>query len=562
MGRVSPLFPAIVVACVVGSACAQTVIEATVTFAADRSIYLDVGASHGVRQGCVVTITEQAGGVRHAVVVDVSENSCRAEVEFDAQAPPAGTLVTIDLPADQGEGQREGQDGEQEGGENEPLRPEVRVVPPHAPWTGTTEGEGSEDVLLAPTRRTLAHQREAETRGRVYSQFRYSRDTGGREANDYSFARLGAKFEMTNPFGKGGRLLFRGDLDRRSSGLFGDENAAWDARLQQFSYAIGGHEYSQYRAEFGRFYSAYVPEVGLTDGVEAAVRLDESWSVGAGVGMFTTQQFDENLGEDYGFYLFADYKPAVESPLQGTMAYQQTWNKGSLDQQQLIGRVFAKPAETVSIYALAQADVYTSDDTVKGSGVELTRGTVVVRFTPDLTKGASAGYTHNRYPEIKRQDFDLFPDDLLRDGQLDRVFLSGWARVTDSVRLDANISHWSDQDRDGTSGRAGARWTDLWNESASALGSVYFNQGAFGDGVGARVQLDERLGQVDVDLEYDIYRYTSTGMAVGDYTTTRHTVRAGAGWGEGRWRYNVDLGYMFGDSDDSIAFRTYIEYRF
>ena len=38
--------------------------------------------------------------------------------------------------------------------------------------------------------------------------------------------------------------------------------------------------------------------------------------------------------------------------------------------------------------------------------------------------------------------------------------------------------------------------------------------------------------------------------------------RSGVGFGIRSWQFNADIGYTFGDSEESIAFRTYIEYRF
>lgn len=532
---------------------AQTEVNATVTSVSGRSIYIDAGQTQGVVPELLVTFTEAGFEQQYAVVIDVASKSCRAELRLDAPLPRVGDSVRIEVPAAPETKTKNAP---------EPEKPQDRTPPEHPPWQSPITENDPNAPLLAPARRTPSEQRPTQVKGRIFNQIRYTRDTGGERDSDYTFVRLGARLEITNPFHLGDRILFQGDIDHRGLDAFSANESDTEGRIDRLSYAIGGHEASPFRGEFGRFYSVYVPEIGLIDGAEGALHFDNNWRLGAGAGSYPPPFTDRNFGEDYGVHLFADYRPPRGGPIAGTIAYQQTWHEGSPDQNLFIGRINAKPSETVSIYGLALVNVYTADDEVKGSGVELTQGNFNVRYAPDRWKGAALGYTRTLYPELDRGDFDQLPEDLLRDGQVDRVYISAWARATEDLRFTGRINQWSDQNDDGLGGELGFDWQDVWSDSASIRSSVYTSDGTYTDGVGARLRLGENYDGFDVAVQYDIFQYTQQGMITGDDSGTRHNVRSELGWRNGPWRYNFEFLYTFGDQENSYGIRSFVEYRF
>ena len=534
-------------------ATAQTTIETTITSVSGRSIYLDVGLNQGVIADLRVDILEPGFEQQYALIIDVAGKSCRAELQLEAPIPQTGALVRLVVPTKP--------EVEQEPATAEPDAPK-KQVPEHPPWKSTISRDDPEAPLLAKAKRSSPEERPTEIRGRIFNQIRYTHDGGGDRSNDYTFLRLGARVEVTNPFHLGGRLLFQGDIDHNGFDVVSTDDSDTLGRVERLSYAIGGHEFSPFRGEIGRFYSVYVPEIGLVDGVEGTLIFENNWRLGVGAGSYPPPFEDRDFGKDYGVHIFADYRPKTPGPLAGTLAYQQTWHEGAPDQNLLVARVNAKPTETLSIYGLALVNIYTSSDTVKGSGVELTQGNLNVRYTPDRWKGAAVGYTRTLYPEIDRGDFDLLPEDLLRDGQVDRVYVSAWVRATDELRLTARVNQWSDQSDDGYGGDVGFSWQEVWSETGSLRGNVYFSDGTFTDGVGARLRVGENYDGYDVGVQYDFYQYTNSGMLSGDVTSSRHIIRPEVGWRNGAWRYNFDLSYTFGDAEDSYALRSYIEYRF
>ncbi|HED52608.1 MAG TPA: hypothetical protein ENJ00_00195 [Phycisphaerales bacterium] len=550
MHRVLSILFAGVLICSAAVVRAQDIIEAEITAVTGTSIYLDVGESSGVVRDSVVRLTTGEISGQYAVVVDLAPNSCRAELQLESPIPEVGDPVTVEVLVKIVEPLEED------------TKPKQPAVPDHPPWQRAVDTTDADAPLLAPAVRRRPEERPTKFHGRIFNQIRYTRDSGGNRDNDYTFFRLGARFEVSNPFQNGGRLLFRGNLDHRGSDISSASESDTEGRIERLSYAVGGLAHSPYRAEFGRFYSVFVPEIGLIDGAEAALLTRGNWRIGAGAGLYPAPFVDRDLGDDYGVHFFADYRPDRGGAMSGTLAYQQTWHKGAPDQNLLIGRFNAKPTKELSVYGLALVNLYTDSDTVKGSGVELTQGNINVRYRPDRSKGGSIGYSRTRYAELKRRDLDLLPDTILRDGQVDRITVSAWVRATDDIRLTARANRWSDQSDDGYGGQLGVEWYEIWRDTASARASVFFTNGTFSDGVGARFRVGDRFRGVDVDLRYDIFSYTSQGQIANNETRTRHTVQSDVSWDAGPWNYSIDVSYTFGDSESTYGIRSLIEYRF
>ena len=531
-----------------GLAAESELLDVGVTSVSGRSVYIDAGRDAGIEPGAILVLLIDGARVE-ATILDVSSNNARAELPPDVGVPVVGDrgeiLVIFPEP-----------EASEEPADEKPQTPE------HPPWQRSVEPREDDTPLLAPAFSRPPEERPTEVSGRIYSLLSYSHDSGGSRGSDYTFARLGATVEVTNPFKRAGRLLFSGDIDYRGADLTDRDQTDTDIRLDRLSYAIGGHEFSSYRLELGRFTSVYAPELGLVDGVEGAVLLENNWAIGAGVGLYPAPFPERDEGDDYGFHLFADYHSPKEPYLDATVAFQQTWHTEAPDRSLLLARANYRPTDQWWLYGLVLADIFAPNDTVETSDIDATQVILQARYTPDRNKGGYVSYVRTTYPELRRRDFASLPDELIRDGHVDRITLNGWKRITDDVRLSARANYWIDQDNDGLGGELSADWNDVWRDTSALYAAVYYAGATFNDGVGLRLQARDRFDDFYVSGGYDVFRYTAKGLATGDETSTRHTLRSDVSWSRGRWHYSVNASYNLGDAESAINLGLFMEYRF
>jgi len=122
--------------------------------------------------------------------------------------------------------------------------------------------------------------------------------------------------------------LFAGEVERRTANIIGDRSVDDRLRIDRLSYMLGGKEFSAYRFEGGRFYSIYLPEIGLIDGAEGVWHLPHGFRLGAGVGSYPRPFPSNDFAEDIGFHVFANYQSEQEHHLSALVAYQKTWHNG------------------------------------------------------------------------------------------------------------------------------------------------------------------------------------------------------------------------------------------
>jgi hypothetical protein len=259
------LVTTLVVAVIVSAARGQNVrrLRVTVTSASGRSVFLDQGRAAGIAPELRVRFFPPSGGPVDGVVRDVSTNSARVELPPGIPLPPPGTRGELELP----EAEVEPEPESPPPGDGEPGRP----VPEHPPWTRQEQERTPDMPLLSPAFGQRPQDRPLRIDGRIFGRTTFSVDEGDGRDNTYSLSRVGAWLEATNPFGLGGRFRFAGNVDYRTFDVPDDDDTDLDLILDQLSYAIGGQEYSPYRAEFGRFRPVSLPEIGIIDGGEGAV---------------------------------------------------------------------------------------------------------------------------------------------------------------------------------------------------------------------------------------------------------------------------------------------------
>lgn len=547
------------IVCLAGMAIAADTINTSVVSVAGNSAYLGAGRDHGVFEGARVVFRLASGATVEATVVDVTSGNARAEFAPGVSMPMAGDRADVEIesagpvgpPAPEGAG-----DEQAAGAEGEKPAP-----PAHAPWrTQVTQDPNA--PLLAPAFGTRPDERPMTVHGRSYSVFRLTDDLYN--DSNYIYARSGLWLDVRNPLGDGGRLLFQGETDYRNQPSVNADNEGWDASIQRFSYAWGIDREAPFRGEVGRFISVWLPELGIFDGAEGALRLENGLSIGAGTGYYpTTTEELPTAGEDWGFHTFIDYQDEFAPRLfQATLGYQQTFHSGDADRSVVIGRVIANPSDAVRLFGMAMVDLYDSTDTLETSAAEVTQAVAQgsFRFTP--TSGGVLSYIHTSWPELERDEFAYIPPWLVTDGYVDRLSGTWWTKLDKDWRMSMRGNWWQDQSREGYGGELSFDVTLPIERPSMLYTSIYYDDSAYTSGAGFRLQGQTQIGDFNVFLGYDGFMYTTDTDVGGDPNHLNNMLRSDITWGKGQWYWDVDASYVFGDDEEAISVGVSVQYRF
>ncbi len=525
-----------------------------VTSTSGQSVFINKGRLDGVTAGMDVWFFPEGGAPIVGVINIISAGSARAELPTGVEVPSVGTLGEIRSPLNPPE------EAVEEPARQEKPKPDV---PEHPPWQTDLSGVSPDDPLLAPVHRQVPSERPVKVAGRIYFNSNYTHDAGSGRDSTFVSSRLGTSFTVRNLFHDGGQLRFDGEAALRQNEFSnGRTDSEQDWRLERFSYAWGGEDFSPYRVEVGRFYSIYLPELGLIDGVEGTLQLDDGWSLGAGAGMIPRNNRDRDWDGDVGAHIFVNYeseKPGLGSAVLG---YQKTWHQGEADRDQVLGRVNWRPNDKWWVFSSFRVDLYGSGDEIKSDGAELTEFWAQVRFTPTKMIGGSAGYSRFRWPEVERDEYRLLPVDVIENGQVDRASLSAWVKPVKDLRITASLDLWQDDTNEGSRGDLTANWSGFGNDWPSLRATVFYVDGNFNSGDGFRLEARQQIGGLNANLGYELFRFDGASAVGGQSSHVRNLVRGGAGWYIGKWYANVTGDYYFGEEDDVYTLGMYLSYRF
>ncbi len=525
-----------------------TTLNVSVTAVSGRSVFLDKGRNAGLAIGQRVFFYAPGEVRLEGFIKGVTSDNARVDFSPNDTLPPVGTKGEVDVPLPEPE---------------EEVVETTKPLVDHTPWERQLEVRSEDTPLLAPAFGQRPEDRPIEYRGRVFGQLQLTRDSGGGRDNENYYSRVGTRMEIINPFKKAGRILFAGQGDYRASDSAGNGTESdTQFRTDRLSYAIGGQEHSPYRLEVGRFYSIVLPELGLMDGLEGMVRLENGWQVGMGTGFLPLPFPDRETGEDVAVNLFATYQSDGPKALAATMAYQKSWHHGNADRDVVVGRLNLKPTDKLWLYGTMKADFYSSEDSIKGQGVELTEFWGQARYVPDSKKGASVSVSHFAWPELKRRLYKSLPVTLVKDGRTDRVSLSGWYRPKPKLRVSGRVNVWEDNVNSGHGGEVNANWRDLWRDNSSLFTSLYYTSASQNNGTGFRINARQQINDVGGFLGYELFLFRNSALSTGSTRSTRHTLRSGLDWTKGDWSYNLTGDYFFGDDENSLSVGLYTDYRF
>lgn len=527
-------------------------VPVTVTGGSDRSVYLDHGRDVGLQVGTIVHLFAPGAAAVEAEIRAVSQTSARAELAPGIDLPPVGTHGEAYVTTPQGE--------------PEPATPQSPkpTVPAHPPWSRQEGTRDKDQPLLVPTYSQRPDERPATLDGRLFGYGQWTRDRGDGRANDYLLARAGLRADATNYLGYGERTRLAGEFDERSVRLAnGADEDNLTARLDLLSVAFGTEAWAATGVEVGRFYSTGLPEIGLVDGVEVIERFQGGLRVGGGVGSYPRPFPARDTGDDVGVHLFADYVADERRSFAAALGVQKTWHQGSADRDLLLLRVDSRPVDRMWLFASAKVDFYTGSDTIKGSGPELTELLAQARYDGS-TAGAGVVFTRFSWPELKRAEYQFLPVELVRDGHVDRLSLTGSLRPWRPLSLRGRVDFWNDQNDNGTAYGLDVDWRGLFGTSSLLSASVFASDGGYSSGPGLRLMYRDRLGEsLDWRVGYRWHRYDIGTLVSGSETYTRQSAELGLSTPISHsGDLDISLERWFGDGEDATSLGFYLQWRF
>ena len=520
-------------------------VEVIVTSVAGSSLYLDKGRNDGLATGTRVRLFPPGGPLELEVLV-VTATSARVDLPPGVETPAIGTRGEATVAPTRGDTS------------GKPTRPNN---PAHPPWSRVEAERRPEDPLLAPAFRSDPRSRPKELHGRTHLLALWNRDQGDDRASDWFLGRLGIDATWRNPLGDGGLVRFAGDLDHRRLRLQdADDSDDTNGRLDLLSYATGTEDYAPLRLEFGRFYSDALPELGLLDGVEAIAQFDEGWRLGGGGGSWPRPFPARDTGEDLGVHAFVDWTEARQRRWSWTAGLQKTWHQGDPDRDLAVLRAQYRSGGGFWLFGTARIDLHTAKDDLE-STIEPSHALLQARFD-ERTFGLGATASHFSWPQLLRDEYVALPDELIRDGSVDRFGIDAWWRPLADLRLSARGDTWQDQAREGHSGELGVDWTDALGTDTTILVTVFQNSGAFWAGPGWRVRLRRPFGDLQASAGWNHYRYDVQNLLGGDATLTRQSVDVALDVPLGDIDVAMTAERWFGDQQDAFALTLWLQHRF
>ncbi len=489
-------------------------IEVRVTSAAGTSLYLDRGQSAGLAEGDRVQFRLDGNTAASGVVVAVSANGARVELDPNSPRPPVGSRGEVVVP-DSRPGAAEAARAATGAG--------VAAGAQHPPWTHPPETWSQDQPLLAPAFGIPPEERESRFHGRAWLRFD---GTWGEGDQTYLLGAVGTDATLENPFGDGGALRFDAEAFVRQSdvqdGLYGYDETR--VRVDRLSYEVGGTADRPNSFALGRFLQNEFPELGVLDGVEWSRRARGGSRFGASFGWMPEPLTDFHSFEDLQAAVY--FRHAFDPDERATLglAYQNTWHDGEQDRNLFVLQGEVRPSRELSLRASAWVDLYTSDDVLKDSGPELTEAQVSGTWTAESGAGLSVYLFERRFPELLRDEFLQPPPREVVDGVLDRLGANGWIPVSKRVRMTGRFEVWSDQSDDGTNAELGASLRDALGASSDLSGTVLWADGSYSSGPGARLQAHKTFGTTSAGLGWQSFWYEQKDYGGNDSELAQHSL--------------------------------------
>lgn len=535
-------------------------VELRVISARPGSATVDRGRVDGLRRGDRVIFRPRDGVARFGTVSRVEGRASIVDLEDSAFVPAAGTRGEASVPNSRFDVVDEPAVEAPIAGE--PMQGEPAPVVEHPPWPERDDSWAQGQPLLARVRPLRPNQRPADVRGRFYSIADFTHST--EDSRTDGFYRAGAEVTIENRYGRGERLHFDGELNFRHTDVpDNDDETSTHLRIDRASYAVGGHRFDADRLEFGRFLQDNLPEFGVVDGVEWDRRLDGGDRIGFSAGFMPEPNADQETIQD--FQVSASYRWVYDESeqLSAAAGFQKTLHDADADRDLFVAQLRYLPLSGWTFSGTAWIDYYSSGDTAKGEGVEVTQAYVHSAKRWGDGSLVRVGYHHSSFPEIDRNEFLPVTVQQLADDRDDRVSVESRVAASKTVQLHGLIAGWADQDDSGGDGEVGIRVDRAFSDRLSIDVTGFATEGKFVSLVGARAAFRRSVDQGLWSLEYELVNNRFDGFSGDNNDLPEHRVRLSADhYTSGGWTISGHLDGMVWDNETSITVGFYLQRSF
>lgn len=514
---------------------------------------IDRGLEAGIEPGDRVRLRPRGSAERFARVQSVAERTAwivlvpgpTGELGVDV-----GTPGEVEIP---GERRRE----DPASSRSEGYRQRSGPLPEGPPvWKNKVE-RGDPNRPLLEQLGTPPSDRESQWSGRIWSSVHASAERKFRRSHSI-FARSGIDLEGENPFGYGGQLQLRFDLDYRAWDAeeeFAEQDTAF--RLERASYQRGGHRHEERRAEFGRFLQHGFPELGLLDGLELQWGRPTGRRFGMSAGWLP--EATQELGTGQDFQLAAFYRDErggttlQDARLRWGAAVQQTWHDAQADRSLLLLQA-DWIQQGFAWRNSAWIDIYGSSDIGKDAGLEPSLAYSLLSWS-NREWGATGGVRHWRYPSLLRFQSNQSAILDLYEDRTTRYDASAWWKALPRVRLRARVDYWSSLQRDGHGWELRADLEDFLAERLRTSFALFQHDGSFTQVLGARVDqsLPSWAGSWRLQAESARYEERYSGESNTEHELRAHWFHSMASG----WSISLDAGWRFGPDQNSPSLGLY-----
>lgn len=545
-------------------------VEARVTALAGSSVYLDVGRDDHVAEGDRVVFRSDGASATEGTVRSVARKSCRAELAPASQPVNVGTRAEILIPKERlapppaPTPEPEVPESRDAVSESQPsVTPTKPPVPAHPAWTQPPESWSRDMPLLAPAGSTPPEEREQTIAGRVYMHADHTWDRQG-EGRRYLLATLGIDMRVENPFGQGGSFDLQAETFERDTSLSGGRDESdTQATLRRFTYWFGGTEDRPNRWQLGRFLQHEFPELGVLDGVEWSHRSESGSRFGASVGAMPEPFARMDSFDDVQAAVFYRWVADRDERVALGAAIQSTWHGGTQDRSSLVTTFDYRSREKLSLHSSAWIDYYDSSDTAKSSGFELTEARVDANYRLAPQSGVGLFASEVRFPQLLRNEFTSVSDDLLRNGVVDRVGVTGWHELSSRTRVSARVDRWDDQDDSGGYGELAIACRDMLYPRGEVSLAISHTSGSFSSGPGLRVSANKSFDSAFATLGYSFADFEQKDFSGTQASLAHHALYGSVDFTLGsKWDLSLFGEDRFGDEQDAYSAGFLLQTRF
>jgi hypothetical protein len=478
-------------------------------------VTVDRGTIDGVAVGDRVRLFPRGGAIVGGFVLEVLDRSAVVELDAGGTEVAAGTRGEVLVPPGRLDGEGAGKRGKP--GPAQAPGP----LPEHPPWE-REEVFDPKAPLLSGMKPLRPEERARQVSGLLYVIAEVTQDLEG-EFSDSLF-RLGTDLFCENPFGRGGRLHFNGEVDYLTET---DEEEGLDLLVKRLSYAWGGTRFQDQRWEVGRFLQNGMPEFGFLDGAEWTRRRDNGHRYGLSLGFMPEPDDDFDTFRDFQVAGFYEWISDAQEQLVAAAGFQKSFHNGVADRDLVVARVRWLPVEGGwSFHGTAWIDIHTSGDAAKGSGLALTELLATLTRSWEGGHGIDVTVRHLEFPDMDRREFLPPTPAAVADSRYDTLAVNAWRRLTPDLDLRGHGAAYDDEAGSGGAGELEAEVQDVLLPGSRAFLSVFGTLGRFEDAFGVRGGVGRTLGRGRWDVFYEVSIHHLEGVDDDRDDLFQHRVRA------------------------------------